>query len=191
MVEIIPHSARNFGFFPSVAIVSFCHRYLISAFRHIAHGGRARELRGFSRAAAHLARIGALCTILVFFADAINVNILYAAILGNFQFQDNPYILDSASDATSVVPNVVRPHINYFEVAKYDGGRTSISNIPKFHGTTIIEDEDSPTILDGCSSTATLTYDIRSYAPIEEAALPASALSPTLDRTITFGRLQI
>ncbi|HEX5316647.1 MAG TPA: hypothetical protein VFX22_08350 [Candidatus Kapabacteria bacterium] len=138
-----------------------------------------------------MARMGALCTILVFFADTINVNIIYAAIVGNFQFQDNPYILDSASDATSIIPNVVRPHINYFKVAKYDGGRTTVSTIPKFHGTTIVEDEDSPTILDGCSSTATLTYDIRSYAPTEEAALPISELSPTLDRTITFGRLQI
>ncbi len=135
--------------------------------------------------------MGAFFTILVFFADAINVNILYAAIIGNFQFQDNPLILDSATDTTSVVPNVVRPHINYFVVCKYDGGATTLSKLPKFYGTKIIEDEDSPTILDGCSSTATLTYDIRSYAPIEEAALPASALSPTLDRTITFGRLQI
>jgi len=135
--------------------------------------------------------MGALFTILVFFADAINVNILYAAIIGNFQFQDNPYILDSATDATSVVPNVVRPHINYFEVCKFAGGATAITAIPTFHGNTIIEDEDSPTILDGCSSTATLTYDIRSYAPTEESALPASVPSPTLDRTITFGRLQI
>ena len=135
--------------------------------------------------------MGALFTILVFFADAINVNILYAAIIGEIQFQDNPLILDSASDSTSVAPNVVQPHINYFEVCKFAGGATTLSPIPKFHGSTIIEDEDSPTILDGCSSTATLTYDLRSYAPTEESALPASALSPTLDRTITFGRLQI
>lgn len=142
------------------------------------------------RIAAHLAQLGALFTVLVFFLDTINADILYAAIRGEIRFQDNPLILDSATDATSVVPDAVAPHINYFQLAKYDGGPKQLSQHrqPRFHGTTIIEDEDSPTVLDG-ATTDTLTYDIVSYytqAKIEEE----SALT-TLDRTITYGCLQI
>jgi hypothetical protein len=171
-------------------VFSFRYAQLITAFRHIAQGGRARELRGFSRAAAHLARMGALLTILIFFADTINADILYAAIIGDVQFQDNPLILDSASDATSVVPNVVQPHVNYFALAKYDGGATTIARhaAPRFHGTTIIEDEDSPSVLDG-GTTATLTYDIQSY--YTQATIDEKSALTTLDRTITYGCLQI
>jgi hypothetical protein len=173
----------------SVRPAQFRHGYLITAFRHIAYGGDAHELRGWARTAVHLVRIIAVLNILVFFADTINADILFAAIIGNVQFQDNPLILDSASDSTSVAPTILRPHINYFEAAKYAGGTTRLSVVPRFLGTTIIEDVDSPSVLDG-ETTAILTYNIRSYAPMEEALPPASA--PTsLDRTITFGCLQI
>ncbi len=164
---------------------------MIQAFRHIAYGGSARELRGRTRVAAHIVRFVALLNILVFFSDTINVNILYAAILGDVQFQDNPYILDSATDSTNIAPNIVTPHVNYFELAKFDGGPTNVSRhgAQNFCGTTIVEDEDSPGTLAG-DSTATLTYDIRSYAPTEAATLHERA-APVLDRTITFGCLQI
>lgn len=139
----------------------------------------------------HVVRFVALLNILVFFSDTININILYAAIIGDVQFQDNPYILDSATDSTNVAPNVVKPHVNYFALAKYNEGRTNLSQhtTSKFSGTTIIEDEDSPGVLE-CDSTATLTYELRSYAPTEVAILPERA-PPMLDRTITFGCLQI
>ena len=163
---------------------------MISAFRHIALGGSTRKLNGFQRVAAHLARIGSLLTILIFFADTINADILYAAIIGDVQFQDNPLILDSASDSTSVVPDIHSPHINYFELAKYDGGATKISRhvIPRFFGTTIIEDEDSPTVLDG-ATTATFTFSILRYDPTLQ--IEQASATPTLDRTITYGCLLI
>ena len=149
-----------------------------------------RQLKGKARIAAHLARMGALFTVLVFFADTINVDILYAAIIGDVQFQDNPLILDSATDSTSIVPDIHAPHINYYELAKYDDGPTQISRhiIPKFLGTTIIEDEDSPTVLDG-ANTETLTYDIQSYFTLGK--IDSESAVTTLDRTITYGCLLI
>ncbi len=142
------------------------------------------------RVGAYLAQIGALFTVLVFFADTINADILYAAIVGDVQFQDNPLILDSATDSTSVVPDCFAHHVNYFAASKYDEGATNVHRhiVPRFFGTTIIEDADSPGVLDG-ASTATLTYDFQSYyikAKIEEQ----SAVT-TLDRTITYSRLLI
>ncbi len=139
---------------------------------------------------AYLAQIGALFTLLIFFADTINADILYAAIIGDIRFDDNPLILDSATDSTSVVPDALQPHVNYFAAAKFDGGASNIHRhvVPRFFGTTIIEDADSPAVLDG-ESTENLTYDIKSYytqAKIEEL----SAVT-TLDRTITYSRLLI
>ena len=163
---------------------------MIRSFRHIALGGSTRQLRGRARVAAHFARVGAIFTILVFFGDTINVDILYAAIIGDVQFQDNPLILDSATDGTSVVPTIQPPHINYYELAKYDGGPTNASRhvVPRFFGTTIIEDEDSPTVLDG-ANTESLTYDIQSY--FTEAKIDSESAVTTLDRTITYGCLLI
>jgi hypothetical protein len=163
---------------------------LISAFRHIATGRPARELRRLQRVGAHLAQIGALFTVFIFFADTINADILYAAIIGDVQFLDNPLILDSATDSTSVVPDVLQPHVNYFAAAKYDGGATNVHRhiIPRFFGTTIIEDADSPAVLDG-ECTANLTYDLHTFF-IQDKIESQSAVT-TLDRTITYGRLLI
>jgi hypothetical protein len=163
---------------------------LIAAFRHIATGRPARELRRMQRVGAHFAQIGALFTLLVFFADTINVDILYAAIIGDIRFDDNPLILDSASDSTSVIPDVLQPHVNYFAAAKFDGGASNIHRHAKsrFFGTTIIEDEDSPAVLDG-ESTANLTYDLQSY--YTQAKIDEQSAVTTLDRTITYARLLI
>ena len=161
---------------------------MIKAFRHIALGGSTREVTGFARLASHLARVGALFTVLVFFADTINADILYAAIKGDVRFQDNPLILDSATDGTSVVPDIAPP--DYFKLAKFDGGAKSVSKTVqyKFPGTTILEDVDSPTVLDG-ASTQTLTYEaLPSYT--HETIDETSAIT-TLDRTITYSRLLI
>jgi hypothetical protein len=143
-----------------------------------------------ARVGAHLARMGALFTVLVFFADTINVDILYAAIIGDVQFQDNPLILDSATDSTSIVPTIQPPHINYYELAKYDGGPTQISRhiVPKFLGTTIIEDEDSPTVLDG-ATTSSLTYVFHNQ--FARTRIDEESAVTTLDRTITYSRLMI
>jgi hypothetical protein len=163
---------------------------MIQAFRHIALGGSARDLRGFTRFAAYLARIGSLITVLIFFADTINADILYAAIVGQVRFEDNPLILDSATDQTSVVPDIVRPHINYFQLANYDGGAKEFArhSVPQFHGTTISEDEDSPTVLDG-ATTQSLTYVVRTY--FAHITIDQESAVPTLDRTITYGCLLI
>jgi hypothetical protein len=163
---------------------------LIAAFRHIATGRPARELRRMQRVAAHFAQLGALITILVFFADTINADILYAAIIGEVQFQDNPLILDSATDGTSVIPDALQPHINYYAAAKYDGGASTIQRhvVPRFLGTTIVEDVDSPGVLDG-STTETLNYDFQSY--FIQAKIDEESALTTLDRTIAYGCLQI
>ena len=163
---------------------------MIAAFRHIATGRPARELRRLQRVGAHLAQLGALFTVLIFFADTINADILYAAIIGDVQFQDNPLILDSATDSTSVIPDCLAHHVNYFAVAKYDGGSSNIHRhiVPRFFGTTIIEDADSPGVLDG-ASTETLTYDIQSY--FTQAKIDEQSAVTTLDRTITYSRLLI
>jgi hypothetical protein len=142
------------------------------------------------RVSAHLAQLGALFTLLVFFADTINVDILYAAIIGDIRFDDNPLILDSATDSTSVIPDILQPHVNYFAAAKYDGGASNIHGHAKsrFFGTTIIEDVDSPAVLDG-ESTDNLTYDIKSY--FTQTKVDEVSAVTTLDRTITYSRLQI
>lgn len=164
---------------------------MIAAFRQIALGGSSRGLRRRSRIVASLARLGALLTVLVFFADTINADILYAAIMGDVRFEDNPLILDSATDATSVVPNVTQAHPNYFELAKYnDSGAKQVHRavIPRFYGTTILEDVDSPSVLDG-ETTDALTFSLHSYDPalkFDRANTPT-----TLDRTITYSRLLI
>jgi hypothetical protein len=163
---------------------------LIAAFRHIATGRPARELRRMQRVGAHLAQLGALFTLLIFFADTINVDILYAAIIGDIRFDDNPLILDSATDSTSVIPDVLQPHVNFFAAAKYDGGSSNIHRhiVPRFFGTTIIEDADSPAVLDG-ESTENLTYDIKSY--FTQSKIDEQSAVTTLDRTITYGCLLI
>lgn len=142
------------------------------------------------RVGAYLAQIGALFTLLIFFADTINADILYAAIIGDIQFQDNPLILDSATDSTSVVPDCLAHHVNYFAAAKYDGGSSNLHRhvVPHFFGTTIIEDADSPGVLDG-ASTETLTYDIQSYFTLGK--IESESAVTTLDRTITYSRLLI
>ena len=142
------------------------------------------------RVGAHLAQLGALFTLLIFFADTINVDILYAAIIGDIRFDDNPLIIDSACDSTSVIPDVLQPHVNYFAVAKYDGGASNIHGHAKsrFFGTTIIEDVDSPAVLDG-ESTDNLTYDLQSY--YTRAKIDSESAVTTLDRTITYSRLLI
>ena len=164
---------------------------VISAFRQMTTGVALKKLRGASRAAVLLARMGALLTVVVFFADTINADILYAAIAGDVQFQDNPLILDSSTDSTSVIPASLAPHVNYFQLAKFDNGKQKqVGNrlLTHFHGTTIIEDVDSPSVLDG-ETTATLSYSVAVYDPTlivrEEGAIA------TLDRTITYSRLQI
>ena len=163
---------------------------MIAAFRHIATGRPARELRRMQRVGAHLAQLGALLTLLVFFADTINVDILYAAIIGDIRFDDNPLILDSATDSTSVIPDILQPHVNYFAAAKYDGGASNVHRhvMPRFFGTTIIEDADSPAVLDG-ESTGNLTYDLQSY--YTQAKIDEQSAVTTLDRTITYNRLLI
>jgi hypothetical protein len=142
------------------------------------------------RVGAHLAQLGALLTLLVFFADTINVDILYAAIIGDIRFDDNPLILDSATDSTSVIPDILQPHVNYFAAAKYDGGASNVHRhvMPRFFGTTIIEDADSPAVLDG-ESTGNLTYDLQSY--YTQAKIDEQSAVTTLDRTITYNRLLI
>jgi hypothetical protein len=162
---------------------------MIRAFRHIAQGGSSRQLNGFARWAAHMARMGSLMTVLIFFLDTINADIIYAAIIGDVRFEDNPLILDSATDSTSVIPNTAQP--NYFQLAKFDGG--SATNVhkhvlPRFLGTTIIEDADSPTVLDG-ATTQTLTFVVTSY--FAQLKVAGESTIPTLDRTITYGCLLI
>jgi hypothetical protein len=163
---------------------------VIAAFRHIATGRPARELRRMQRVGAHLAQLGALFTLLIFFADTINADILYAAIIGDVQFEDNPLILDSATDSTSVVPDAFQAHVNYFAAAKYDGGTSNVHRhvVPRFFGTTIIEDADSPAVLDG-ESTENLTYDFKSY--FTQTKIDEESAVTTLDRTITYSRLLI
>ncbi|MDP4198234.1 MAG: hypothetical protein Q8922_04945 [Bacteroidota bacterium] len=163
---------------------------MIGAFRHIALGGSTRKLTGFQRVAAQLARVVSIITVLVFFADTINADILYAAIKGDVRFDDNPLILDSATDGTGVIPASLVPHTNYFALAKYDGGAKQISRhiIPRFHGTTIIEDADSPSVLDG-ATTATLTFSCFQYDPTLK--IDQASATPMLDRTITYSRLLI
>jgi hypothetical protein len=169
---------------------------MISAFRHIALGGSTRKLKGLQRVAAHLARIGSLLTVFVFFADTINADILYAAIIGDVRFEDNPLILDSATDGTSVIPTAIQPHTNYFQLAKYEpattlgGGANQVGrhHLPAFHGTTIAEDADSLSVLDG-ATTAAFTFSILRYSP--DLTIGVESASPTLDRTITYGCLLI
>ncbi len=164
---------------------------LIAAFRHIATGRPARELRSVQRVTALLAQSIAIFTVLVFFADTINADILYAAILGDVQFQDNPLILDSATDSTSIIPDALLPHANYFSLAKFDQGGTKTvkgHRLPKFFGTTILEDVDSPGVLDG-ATTETLTFEFQSYFTL--ARIDESSAVTTLDRTITFASLKI
>jgi hypothetical protein len=163
---------------------------VISAFRHIALGGSPRQLHGWARLASYVAKTGALLTVLVFFADTINADILYAAIIGDVQFQDNPLILDSATDATSVIPAQF-VHANYFALAKFDSPQSKHMSQPgthHFYGTTIQEDEDSPTVLDG-ATTATLTFSIRSYDPSPMPELHSTRYA--LDRTTRFGVMLI
>ncbi len=163
---------------------------MIRAFRHIATGGNTRQLKGLSRHAAYVARLLALLSIFVFFLDTINADILYAALAGDVRFEDNPLIVDSATDQTSVVP-ALAVHVNYFALAKYDGGSSSMAKriIPRFYGMTILEDVDSPTVLDG-ESTESLTASTVKHSFANPRSAGAS-LFATRDRTITYGRLLI
>ena len=148
-------------------------------------------MHGISRAISWLARLGALLTAFVFFADAINADILYAAAIGDLQFQDNPYILDSGTDSTSVVPVQFVPHTNYFALAHFDDGSAKqLSQVPHhvFQGTVVVEDVDSPSVLDG-ETTSSLKFSLHHYCPVLKIDCPDR--QPLLDRTIGFGVMLI
>ena len=88
------------------------------------------------------------------------------------------------------MPDALQPHVNYFAAAKHDGGASNMHRhiVPRFFGTTIIEDVDSPAVLDG-ESTANLTYDLHSY--FTKAKIDSESAVTTLDRKITYSRLLI
>lgn len=128
-------------------------------------------------------------TVFVFLLDTINADVLIAAIAGEIRFEDNPLILDSQFDATRAGDGV-HVHTNAFELAKFDGGAKCLHShaTPRFFGTTIIEDVDSPTVLDG-ASTATLNYSIKPDFRHSEAITETPPT--TIDRTISFSCLLI
>ena len=163
---------------------------MIRTFRHIALGGSTCGLSGIASFGAHMARMGLLLTLLIFFADTINADIIYAAVIGHVRFEDNPLILDSSTNSTNIIPDVVKPHINYFQLAKHDSGAKQVTRHIdlRFFGTIIAEDEDSPTVLDG-ATTQSLTFVFQTYFSHIKTAEEGTI--PTLDRTVTYGRLLI
>ena len=157
---------------------------MIQSLRYIAQPSFAENSRQCPRWAVNSARLIALFTVFVFFMDTINIDVLYAGMKGNIRFEDNPLILDSQFDTTPVAQNTGNT-TNYFSLVKSTATRTELSSksIKKFFGTTIIEDVDSPTVLDG-SSTATLEYYLRPFFIFSEVQKPCP---PTIfNRTITF-----
>lgn len=138
------------------------------------------------RALAYILRGLTLTIIFICLMDAINVDVIFAAVSGNMRYQDNPAITDSQFDTGSAT----QAYINIFAQA------APINHLPaskiaityKFLGTTIYEDVDSPTVLDG-GSTVSLIYCIRAYKG--DAANSYAHVRPTLDRTISFLRILI
>jgi hypothetical protein len=112
--------------------------------------------------------------------DAINVDILYAAMQGDLLYSDNPAIVDSALDTNTAQ--------FYQASAVHRDISAKINQSVILHGHTVFEDADSPTILE-CDNTGTLIGECFLYPEFEVLSVTADA--PAIDRPITFLQLRI
>ncbi len=133
----------------------------------------------------HVARVLACVVMMTYLLDAINIDVIYAAVTGDMHYHDNPAILDSQFDSgtTADAPSVVGIPV---QLASHSA--TTLQAPVKFSGTIVYEDVDSPTVLDG-ESQSDLVYEIAVYISAPE---PTRALViPLVDRTISFLRILI
>ncbi len=162
---------------------------VITLLRDVAFGNAKRlsrrsvVLRTFGRAIA-------LSALLTFTMDALNVDVLLAAVIGQVSFQDNPEILDSAFDTTPVA-SASAIHAAQGLPSTAPSRQQSVSGtriLHAFQGTIIVEDVDSPTVLDG-SNTEMLVHDVQ-----HRYSKPVPSEHSTVlitDRTISFLRILI
>ncbi len=129
------------------------------------------------------ARLIVSFVLLIFIADAINVDVLYAMAIGDLQFQDNPDIFDSQFDSTPVCP---APTIATHGPRNSTLAQRALNH--KFRGTIILEDIDSPTVLDGTVSSNLLSSVLEFF--VQKDHNSSSAIL-SFDRTISFQRLLI
>jgi hypothetical protein len=159
-------------------------RPVLRLIRHIAFGENSRRPSRTVRVLRHFARVVACVVMMTYLLDAINVDVIYAAVSGDMHYHDNPEILDSQFDSGCVATATV------LGVAVQPTGHssTTVQAPVKFTGTIVYEDVDSPTVLDG-ESQHDLVYEIAVYVSAPEPD-PAS-VTPSMDRTISFLRILI
>lgn len=159
---------------------------MIKVFRQVALGEKANTAGG-KMLSCTVRSLYLLITFLCFL-DAVNADVLYASARGDVHFQDNPLIVDSQFDTSSVTATPVGATSIYrTAVLSHHSG---IESTVFFHflGTTLYEDVDSPTVLDG-ASTSTLTYHI--LPSIVKFKIERESVVTPLDRTISFLQLLI
>jgi hypothetical protein len=126
------------------------------------------------------ARIVISALIFIFLMDAINVDILYAAMQGDMLYSDNPAIVDSALDTNTA---------QFYQASSVHRDiPAKVSKCAILHGHIVFEDVDSPTVLE-CDNTATLLGECFLYPDLETVSLTSD--SPVFDRPITFLQLRI
>jgi hypothetical protein len=122
---------------------------------------------------------------LTYLMDAINVDVIYASIVGDMHYHDNPAILDSQFD--SGVP-LAPSSILGIQVQAEQHSAAAVQAPLKFSGTIVYEDVDSPTVLDG-ESTSDLVYELKAYVSAPDPVV--QDVTPLVDRTISFLRILI
>jgi hypothetical protein len=116
-----------------------------------------------------------------FIADALNLDVLYAAATGAVSFEDNPDILDSVFDTTPAHPPET---VQNAQLTLPLGKKTFSKNVTHiFDGTIIAEDADSPTVLDAFTSEAITS---RTLPVLYSSSEERGSADITFDRTTRF-----
>ena len=158
---------------------------MLQILRTIAFGEHARRETAGTRVLRHAIRALAFGVMLTYLCDAINIDVIYAAISGDMQYHDNPAILDSQFDTGNTATLIQLPGGHTATNAHTD----QVLYAPqKCVGTIVYEDVDSPTVLDADSQTD-LVYEVSNYTRCPDPA-PLIVHTP-LDRTISFLRILI
>jgi hypothetical protein len=126
-------------------------------------------------------RVVLFFVVFCFIADALNLDVLFAAATGAVSFEDNPAILDSVFDTTPVhAPEIVQNA----QLTLPAGKKTVSKNVGHiFDGTIIAEDVDSPTVLDASTSDAVVCQTLPTlYTSSEQRGSTVI----TFDRTTRF-----
>jgi len=163
---------------------------MLKVFRNVAYGEVSASPTLFERVLGRGLRLFTLAVTFICLMDAINVDVIYAALGGDMRYQDNPAIVDSQFDSGVLQLDASQSFFQHFDqsISRHQRDRTVLQAPIKFLGTVIYEDVDSPTVLDG-ATTSTLIYYLLPTTPFQKVRSEGALAA--FDRPISFLQLLI